>query len=274
MSWFGWPRKKLRNVWGLAKGSERGILVGTAHFSPFSFKKPLTELVNRGETIIFEGPLDKESMARVAAYGQLGDGTPSVYEALSPEARKELNDQLAMILDGGRTSDSCLDLFPVSRPDYVKNFAEGVKPWLAFFSIWSTLLNWQHSMDVEAYEIALSRGKPITYLETIDDQLCALDGIPFERIVAFLEKSHLWNTYRRQYREIFLSGDRQSFAAMLSYFPTRCDSILTIRDPIFFAGIKKAMAQNATTAFVGNAHIIGLYDLFAADGYQITQMSV
>ena len=61
-----------------------------------------------------------------------------------------------------------------------------VRPWMAFFSVWSALLNWKYSMDVEAYHTAQKLGKKIGFLETIEDQLAALDGVPFERFVNYL----------------------------------------------------------------------------------------
>ena len=57
--------------------------------------------------------------------------------------------------------------------------ARNVRPWMALFAAWTAFLNWSHSMDMEAFQIAGKLGKRIEYLETIADQLATLDGIPF-----------------------------------------------------------------------------------------------
>ena len=72
MDFFWWKEKRLKTVWRVEKDGRISLLVGTAHFSPYSFKKALTKLIQNVETVLFEGPLDKESMARVVQYGQQG----------------------------------------------------------------------------------------------------------------------------------------------------------------------------------------------------------
>ena len=89
-------------------------------------------------------------------------------------------------------------------------------------------------MDVEAFHIAQKLGKKIQYLETIEDQLAALDGIPFERIVNYLNHIEHWKAHKEVFLKAFLEGDLQKFLSMTGEFPTRCDSILTKRNPIFF----------------------------------------
>lgn len=271
MNLFWWQEKPLRTVWRLEKDGRSSLLVGTAHFSPYSFEKALTRLIKRAETVLFEGPLDQESMARVVAYGRQGAGTASLYDALSPATIRELNKQLDVQLNEDNATPSHLDFIPRKIPDYMETFACGVRPWLAFFTTWSALLNWKHSMDVGAYHLAGRLGKKIGFLETIEDQLSALDGIPFERFIDFFADIDRWQYYRDQYLKAFLSGDYGTFNNVIGLFPTRCDSILARRDPVFFRGIKEHMEKGPTTAFVGNAHLQGLRELFLADGYRMTQ---
>ncbi len=87
--------------------------MGTAHFSPYSFEKALTRLIKRAETILFEGPLDQESMARVVAHGRQAEGMRSLYDALSPEAIRQLNKQLDVY--PGEESDSNVNLNFIPR---------------------------------------------------------------------------------------------------------------------------------------------------------------
>jgi uncharacterized protein YbaP (TraB family) len=142
---------------------------------------------------------------------------------------------------------------------------------MAFFTIWSAFLNWKHSMDVEAFRIAQELGKKIEYLETIEDQLTALDGIPFGSIVNYLNHIEIWNVHKELFMKAFLEGDLQKFSSMTGEFPTRCESIIGKRDPIFFRGIKASFEKRQTTAFVGVGHIPGIRKMFLDEGYRVTQ---
>jgi uncharacterized protein YbaP (TraB family) len=271
MNLLGWREKHLRTVWKVEKDGRTGVLVGTAHFSPYRFKKALSKWIQYAETVLFEGPLDKESMARVVQYGWQGENTPSIYEALDPEAIREINRQLGARLSTNTTAGSYLDLIHPRTSDFLEVHTRGVRPWMAFFTIWSAFLNWKHSMDVEAFHIAKKLGKKIQYLETIEDQLAALDGIPFERIVRYFNSIKNWKAYQEMFLRFFLEGDLEKFVSLTGEFPTRCESIITKRDPLFFKGIKASFEEGKTVAFVGVAHIPGIRKLFLDEGYRVIQ---
>ncbi len=260
-------------VWKIEKEGRVSFLVGTAHFTPYRFEKALTKLTRWAEIVLFEGPLDQESMARVVQYGRQGEDTPSIDEALDPAMIKEINKQLGARLSPHilSTAVSYLDLIHPTTSDFLELHTRGVRPWMAFFAIWSTFLNWKHSMDVEAFHIAQKLGKKIEYLETIEDQLTALDGIPFDRIVNYLNHIKHWKVHKELYLKAFLEGDLPKFFSMTGEFPTRCDSILKKRDPIFFNKIKTFFQEGKTVAFVGVAHIPGIRKMFLDEGYQVTQ---
>jgi len=271
MNLFWWKAKRLRTVWKVERAGCISFLVGTAHFSPYRFQKALTKLIQSAEIVLFEGPLDQESMARVVQYGQQGENSPSLYEALDPSAAKEINKQLAARLNTSSTAGTYLDLIRPTTLDLLKRHTEGVRPWMAFFTLWSAFLDWNHSMDVGAFQIAQKLGKKVRHLETIEDQLAALDGIPFERIVNYLNHIDHWKAHKELFLKAFLEGDMERFVSMTGVFPTRCESILTKRDPIFFKGIQAAFKEGTTVAFVGVAHIPGIRKLFLEEGYQVTQ---
>ncbi len=126
-------------------------------------------MIRGAEAVLFEGPLDWQSMARVVEYGRQGEGTPFLYDAPDPEAIKEINRKLGKRLNTGVTAGSYLDFIQPASIDYFKTYTHGVRPWLAFFMVWSALLNWKHSMDVEAYHIARKLLKKIGFLESIED---------------------------------------------------------------------------------------------------------
>lgn len=266
-----WKEKRLQTVWRVEKNCRVSFLVGTAHFSPISFRKALTSLVQRSETVLFEGPLDKESMAVVARYGSRGKDTPSVYDALDPAVIREINRRLADRSGRATMVDSFLNLINVKTSGFLEEHARGVRPWMAFFTTWSAFLNWKHSMDVEAFHIARELGKEIGYLETIKDQLNALDGIPFDRIVNYFNRFQHWSAHRERFSKIFLEGNLQNYLSVTGEFPTRCESIIGNRDPIFFQGIKTAFEKGRTTAFVGVGHIPGIRNMFLDEGYRVIQ---
>jgi len=126
-------------------------------------------------------------------------------------------------------------------------------------------------MDLEAFQIAQKLARRIRYLETIEDQLAALDGIPFERIVNYLNHIDHWKAHKELFLKAFLEGNMERFVSMTGVFPTRCESILAKRDPIFFKGIQASLKEDRTVAFVGVAHIPGIRKLFLEEGYHVTQ---
>ncbi len=271
MDLFWWKEKRLRTVWRVEKDGNASFLVGTAHFSPYRFKKALTRLIQNAEIVLFEGPLDRESMAKVVQHGRRAENSPSVYEALDPAAIKEINRQLGARLNASPTAGTYLDLLRPTTPDFLEDYTHGVRPWMAFFTVWSALLGWKYSMDAEAFHIAHSLGKRIQFLETIESQLSALDGIPFERIINYLNHVEYWKKYKELFLKSFVTGELEKFASMTGEFPTRCESIIQERDPIFFKGIKHFIQEGKATAFVGVAHIPGIRKLFLDEGYKVVQ---
>ena len=271
MNLFWWKEKKLRTIWKVEKDDQISFLVGTAHFSPYRFEKDLTKLIQRGETVLFEGPLDQESMAKVVQYGQQGENGSSIYEALDPAAIRKINEQLRGQLDANTTTGSYLEIIHPVTSDFLETITRGVRPWMAFFAIWAAFLNWKYSMDVEAFQIAQRLGKKVEYLETIEDQLAALDGIPFERIVNYLNHIKHWKAHKEAFMKAFLGGDLEKFASMTGEFPTRCESILAKRNPIFFERMKTFFEAGRTTAFVGVAHIPEVRKMFLEEGYRVPQ---
>jgi hypothetical protein len=272
MNLFPWQEKRLRTIWRVERDGKVSFLVGTAHFSPYGFRKALTGLVRGSEAILFEGPLDQASMARVAQYGSRGDeGAPSVYDSLDPAVIREINRQLADRSGPATATGSYLDLLFTKPSGFLERNTRGVRPWMAFFTTWSAFLNWKHSMDVEAFHIARKLGKEVGFLETIEDQLSALDGIPFERIVNYFNKFSQWNIHRGLFAKVFIEGNQQNYLSVTGEFPTRCESIIGRRDPIFFKGIRDSVEKRRTTAFVGLGHVPGIRKLFLAEGYRITQ---
>jgi uncharacterized protein YbaP (TraB family) len=198
---------------------------------------------------------------------------PSVYDALAPDVIRQINRHMAARSGPATAAGSYLDLIYSKSNGFLEENTRGVRPWMAFFATWSAFLNWKHSMDVEAFHIARKLGKKIEYLETIEDQLEALDGIPFDRIVNYFNQFPHWSAHRESFQRVFLEGNPQNYLSMTGEFPTRCESIIGRRDPIFFQGIRAAFEKGKTTAFVGVGHTPGIRKMFLDDGYRVQQES-
>jgi uncharacterized protein YbaP (TraB family) len=271
MNLFAWKEKKLKTVWRIERDNRSSVLVGTAHFSPVSFHSALTRLIQKAERVLFEAPLDQDSMAAVARYGSRGEDTPSLYDALDPSVIRTINRALADWPGQDTMAGSLLDLLSVNADGFLEQNARGVRPWMAFFTTWTAFLNYKHSMDVEAIQIARKLGKPIDYLETIEDQLKALDEIPFERIVNFFQQFQHWSAHRERFSKVFLEGKLEDYISGGVEFPSRCESIIGRRDLLFFQKIKSSFATGPTAAVVGVGHIPGIRKMFLDEGYRVIQ---
>lgn len=270
LPFFRFRDKPLRMVWRVEQEGRRSYLVGTAHFFPYSFAGSLKRLLQRVETVLFEGPLDEASTARIAEYGRQGAGSPSLAEALEPEAVKTINMLLARRLDQ-RDGDGLALLLQPTAPNYLAMYTSGVRPWAAFFFLWQTCLNWSYSVDLEGYRLAQRLGKRIGFLETLQEQLAVLDGIPFERIVKQLNQVAAWPDYTACYVDYFLAGKLADLMALTDQFVTRGRPVIMERDVILFDRMKPSFEREAAVAFIGFPHVPGVTRLFVEQGYQVVQ---
>ena len=126
-------------------------------------------------------------------------------------------------------------------------------------------------MDLDAYQLAGKLGKEIVFLESIEEQLEALDGIPVERIVAFLKEVDQWSSHLEQHVSHYLKGDLDQWPSMTIGFPTRCASVLDKRDPILYERILPLLEKGKSCIFVGIPHVRAIKPLLIDEGYQVRQ---
>ena len=266
--------RPLRMVWTLEKDGMTSAIVGTSHFFPYSYRKAFTGLMRDASAVLFEGPLDKESMETVARYGMEGHDTPSVLRALDPEAARTINRRLAKAGEHSAATSTGLAMIRPPNSGFLDIYADEVRPWMALFATWSAYLRtkgWKNSMDMEAYTLATHLRKHICFMETIEEQLAALDGIPFERIVAFLNAFDQWDTYSERFLKLYLDGRYDEMVSTTTIFPTRCESILDDRDPLFFERMKPFVHRGNAVAFVGTTHVRALARMLKDEGYLVRQ---
>jgi uncharacterized protein YbaP (TraB family) len=269
---FWSDEKPLRMVWRVEKQGRASHLVGTAHFFPYSFRRPLTRLIRNATTVMFEGPLDEASLARIAEYGRQGGSAPTWIEAVTPESIHAIERLLRDRLDKQKGGAWLLSLVQ-HKPVYLEAFTRGVRPWAAFFSIWQTCLGWNHSVDLEGYRIAYRLGRPIRFLETIDEQLSVLDNIPLDHFVQHLNNVNHWDAYRNEYVKSFLDGDLAAMMALTAPFATRTAVVVGARDQVLFDRMQPILEREDALAFIGFPHVPGVTRLLLDDGYSVKQVS-
>jgi hypothetical protein len=268
--------REFRMVWQVSAGGKVGYLAGTAHFFPYSFKKSLAELIEGVGTVLLEGPLDESNMNLVREYGFEAQNSPSVFESLvDPDTIASINREFEA---GTPVPDnSFLAYAQLLRPPkqtLLTPEITGLKPWLAFFKVWTHFLRkrgWTYSVDMEAYETAKQLGKEVRFLETIEEQVRAMEGIPLERILHFLKKMDTWEQYAKRHSKYYLAGDYDSIVGIVTEYPTRCESIIDRRDPVLFERMRPYMEKGDAIAFVGTTHIAGIRKMLEESGYRVSK---
>ena len=263
--------RELTMLWQVERDGRRSYLAGTAHFFPYRFRRSMRRLMREVDTVLVEGPLDEASARQVEAHGAArGDG-PGLVDLLTPEVRAHILEELAAPASRSGSHALLHQLAGVPQESLDWDALRPFRPWLAFFRIWSVFLRqtgWIYHMELDALAVARSLGKSVGFLETIGEQLAALDGVPVERFAAFLTRGD-WRGSRRIYAEHFLRGDLEALIAGAGGFPTYCDSIIASRDPVLYGRMRELLARGRTLALVGATHCQGLHELLRGDGFQV-----
>lgn len=269
----GLKEKQVGMIWKIMRDGRESYLAGTAHFFPYSFKKSLTRYISDVDTVLIEGPLDESNMNKVVKSGLKEEGGPSLHEVLDKELIDRLVKEIAYPFSGSSSFASCYShLVEGDVNTTLNSMMSEFRPWLAFFSIWYRYLRvrgWKYSMDLDAFHIASQMDKDIYFLEEIDEQIEALDGIPLERIVDFLKKIEQWKEYTQCYVKCYLKGDLEKLMSAVKEFPTQCESIIGKRDPILHERMKTFFEKGNVIAFVGTTHIQGIKKMLFEDSYKI-----
>ena len=263
--------KELKMIWQVEKNHQRSYLVGTAHFFPYSFKTALHCCLEKAATVMFEGPLDPDNMAEVVNRGIDHQSSYHIFDDLDRQSINRITRELEPQCRG-RNTFFILNLrkFNIENPLY--DMLKGMKPWLAFFTIWSNYLKkngWTYSVDLEGYTIAEGLGKPIVFLETIEEQINVLENLAHDRIIDFLKRVDQWHELARDYVRGYLAGDLAQIKSKGLRFPSRHHSVIDHRDKIFYERMLEYLEQGNAVVFVGAPHVPGVSKLLCEDGYQI-----
>jgi uncharacterized protein YbaP (TraB family) len=291
IKYFIFPgEKQLKTVWEVEKNGRKNYLVGTAHFFPYHFRVSLKKILRRSKRALFEGPLDPESMAKVVSHGSQGGGSLEIYHALDSVTLREIRKKADNFFGEPRVSrgipGKAGSLFGDSQTlmqfvakgetpsDPVRDHFQRLRPWLAFFTIWTSFLKtkgWNGSVDLEAFELSKKLGKEIHFLETIEEQIQVLEQIPVERMIRFLNKVDQWDPYSESFVRIFLRGALADWMSGTSDFPSRCSPVIDERDQVFYRRMMPFVEQGESAVFLGAPHLHGVNQMLEADGYRVEQ---
>ncbi len=267
--------RPLKMVWQARKDERTSFLVGTAHFFPYSFRWSLTDLFQRVTTVLMEGPLDQESMAKVVRAGHSERTGYHVFQELGSRTVDLISKALSPV---SRSTDSLrmLSLFGGELESPVYAMVKGMKPWLAFFTLFSRWLakyGWKFSVDQEAYGLAQETAKKVIFLETIEEQIDVLDRISQDRILDFLRRFDHWPAYTSQYVEWYLNAELELIKGNPYGFPTRNQIVIDDRDEILFQRALPYFDKGEAVACVGAPHVVVMAGRFRSDGYLVTKFN-
>lgn len=262
--------KEMKMVWEVKKENKRSYLVGTAHFFPYSFRTSLSRYIKDARAVLFEGPLDGDNMAKVVNAGT-GENTTHLFDRLDKQTIERISEALVPVCRG-KSSFLFFNPRTLREENPAYEMIKGMKPWLAFLTIWSQYLErdgWRHSVDYEAYMLAQEMDKDVVFLETIEEQIKVLEGLSLEKIRYFLERVDQWNEYAQEYVKSYLNGDLENLKSTWSRFPTRHTAVIGDRDEILYKRMLAYLEKGDAVTFVGAPHLRGIGQLLGADGYEV-----
>jgi uncharacterized protein YbaP (TraB family) len=264
-------QRELKMIWEIRKSDRVSHLVGTAHFFPYSFRNSLRPYLENARVVMFEGPLDDDHLARVREAGSDPENSYHIFDELDDKTISGITAALIPVCQA-RQSSYLVTFCKFDLKDAVYEMVQGMKPWLAFFTLWSAYLKrlgWKYSVDLEGYQIASELGKKIVFLETIEEQIEVLQNISHDNIIFFLSQIERWRAFAREYIECYLKGDLEKLKFTRVRFPSRHHSVINERDKIFHRRMRAELEQGQVVAFLGAPHLRGMSRLLMADGYQV-----
>ncbi len=271
---FIFKEKELKMIWKIKRDGKESYLAGTTHFFPYRFRSALRKHISNVDTVLLEGPLEEDVMNMVVEQSSGKTGIQSLYDALDARTITQLNKELGYLFRGTSSFMSYMESFK-RNSDLLYSQIKDQSPWMAFFSIWVHFLKkrgWRYIMDLDALNVAKELGREVFYLEKIEEQIEALNGIPFERIVYFVKKIEYWDGYVQRYVKYYLRGDFEELMNSAVEFPTRCESIIGRRDPILYERMKVFLEKGNALVVIGITHMQGIKRMLSEDGYLIHKL--
>lgn len=274
-----WHRKEkektLRMVWEIQRQRKTSFLVGTAHFFPYSFRTSLRNLMERVHSVFLEGPLDDQSMKKATLAGACEGDCAEIINSMD---QVSLTKVIEIFLPKGSAPLQFLGVAATTSPRelLISQFKQ-MKPWLMFFTIYKGFLDrkgWKHSVDLEAYQLAKELHKGINFLETMEEQIEALENMSVDQISDFLNRIDNWDEYIADFTKWYLDGELQSISSNPYKFPTRSTYIIQRRDSILCDRMVPLLERGNVAIFVGIPHVLGITRLLLSKGFSVGQILI
>jgi hypothetical protein len=256
-------------AWRVERGSARpSILVGAAHFFPRRFRRQLKRSIEPARVVLLEGPLDAQATQKVLAAGRGAGGAP-----LYRRARERINAHLGVFVAPLDMNQLARNLVFGREDEWLEQELAGLKPWAAFFGIWTRFRareGWEHKMDLDAAAICATLGKRVQYLESIEEQIAALEAVPVERYARFLASGD-WRRYNADYERHYRAGDLEGLARAARDFPTYCEPVIGRRDRVLAERARPELEAGGACVVIGVAHCPGVLARLAEWGFRISR---
>lgn len=274
MVWHPFKRE-FRMLWRVEINKKISYLAGCAHFFPVSYRSSFRSIIKDLDVVLFEGPLDEGNMDAIRGLSIVQQDNKTILNLIDKDIIKAIEKEITSFY----YRDSVRDYLNILKPDspsLLSKEIEGLSPWMAFFRIWNIYLRnrgWRYSVDLDAHAVAKELKKKIYYLETIEEQISALEAIPVERIVRFISFFNRWQEFAKRHARYYKRGELDKILESIIEFPTRYTSIIEDRDPIMYRRMRPHMEEGNAITFVGTTHIRGLCSMFQVDGFDVSKVS-
>lgn len=259
-------------LWKLTKNGRTSWIGGTAHSFRYSFAAAFRKLFREVDTVLFEGPLDPASLAAFGRHGSTRDAdAPRVIDHLSEDQILRLE----RVVNGPRGRLAASLNMTWRSPADVRGILARHRPWSVFFTLYNAFLErhgWTRSVDLEAWKIAHETARNVIGMESVEEQLAALESVPMDRIVRFLGDPEDWRRRMRESKAAYLSGDLTRMLNTSAEFPTRTNTVIGLRDQRFRERMRPHIERGRAAVFVGTAHMLNLETMLREDGFTVTRV--
>lgn len=260
-------------LWEVEKNGKKSWLAGTAHFFCYSFEQSFRKLFAQVDTLIFEGPLDPQTLAIVDAAGKSPDPNappdqPPLIDLLSESELRTLE----KVVRGPEGFWPRFLNMEAKRKVDVRWYLRHSRPWCAMFTLWTGFLErqgWQQSVDLEAWYLGQELGKSVLGMESVEEQLASLDAVPVDRVIRHFQNCRQWERQVQQNVQAYLAGDLATMMGTSTEFPTRTSTIIGARDQRFRERMTPFIEAGSCVVFVGSAHLLNLRDMLRQDGFTL-----
>lgn len=259
-------------LWELTKNGKTSWIGGSAHFFCYSFENSLRALFNKVDTVIFEGPLDAESLHTVEIAGKT---CTDIQRPLFPLLTANEIAILSRMVRGPEGLLPRLLNMEAKRKIDVLWYLQNSRPWSALFTCWTGFLErfgWSQSVDLDAWFLAKDMGKTVIGMESLEEQIASLDSVLPERVVRYFQHCHKWPAMVRHNVSAYLAGDLTRLMGTSAEFPTRTERIIGHRDELFRQRMRPFIEAGRCAVFVGTAHMLNLRGMLAEDGFAVRQV--